>query len=77
MSWLAVIPSRRMAVALAINTRVWPFWRWAGVFREARGCFRRVVLDGLVGRGSHGDLVDLARFGARLDGGRSVLRLRP
>ena len=39
MSWLAVIPSRRMAVALAINTRVWPFWRWAEVFTELVDAF--------------------------------------
>jgi hypothetical protein len=32
MAWLAVIPEQRMAVALAINTRVWPFARWSGVF---------------------------------------------
>lgn len=34
MAWLVVIPDRRMAVALAINTRVWPFARWSGVFSE-------------------------------------------
>lgn len=32
MAWLAVIPEKRMAVALAINTNVWPFGRWAGIF---------------------------------------------
>lgn len=34
MTWLAVIPEHRMAVALSINTRVWPFGRWASVFRD-------------------------------------------
>lgn len=34
MAWLAVIPEQRMAVALAINTRVVPFARWSGVFSE-------------------------------------------
>jgi CubicO group peptidase (beta-lactamase class C family) len=34
MAWLAVIPEERMAVAFAINTRVWPFSRWSGVFTE-------------------------------------------
>jgi serine beta-lactamase-like protein LACTB, mitochondrial len=34
MSWLAVIPEKRMAIALTINTRVWPFSRWSSVFSE-------------------------------------------
>jgi len=34
MSWLAVIPEKRMAVALTINTRVWPFPRWLTIFPE-------------------------------------------
>jgi len=34
MSWLAVIPEQRMAIALTINTRVWPFPRWLTVFPE-------------------------------------------
>ena len=34
MSWLAVIPEKRMAVALTINTRVWPFSRWLSVFSD-------------------------------------------
>jgi CubicO group peptidase (beta-lactamase class C family) len=34
MALLAVIPEQRMAVALAINTRVWPFARWSGVFSD-------------------------------------------
>lgn len=34
MAWLAVIPEKRMAVALTINTNVWPFSRWSGVFSE-------------------------------------------
>jgi len=34
MSWLAVIPEQRMAIALTINTRVWPFPRWLSVFPE-------------------------------------------
>jgi len=34
MTWLAVIPEKNMAVAFSINTRVWPFSRWSGVFSE-------------------------------------------
>ncbi|NBC26488.1 MAG: serine hydrolase [Bacteroidetes bacterium] len=34
MALLAVIPEKCMSIALAINTRVWPFSRWAGVFTE-------------------------------------------
>ena len=34
MAWLAVIPEKRMAVALTINTNVWPFSRWSGVFSD-------------------------------------------
>jgi CubicO group peptidase (beta-lactamase class C family) len=34
MAWLAVIPEKRMAVALTINTNVWPFPRWSGVFSD-------------------------------------------
>ena len=34
MAWLAVIPEKRMAIALTINTRVWPFSRWSGVFTD-------------------------------------------
>jgi CubicO group peptidase (beta-lactamase class C family) len=34
MAWLAVIPEKRMAVALTINTRVRPFSRWSSVFSE-------------------------------------------
>jgi len=34
MAWLAVIPEKRMAVALTINTNVWPFSRWSGVFLD-------------------------------------------
>lgn len=34
MAWLAVIPEKRMAVALAINSNVWPFSRWSGVFSD-------------------------------------------
>jgi CubicO group peptidase (beta-lactamase class C family) len=32
MAWLAIIPEYNMAIALTINTRVWPFSRWSGVF---------------------------------------------
>jgi len=32
MAWLAVVPERHMAVAMAINTRVRPFDRWGGIF---------------------------------------------
>lgn len=31
MAWLVVIPEERMAIALAINTRVLPFGEWAKV----------------------------------------------
>lgn len=34
MAWLAVIPEKRMAVALTINTRVWPFSRWSVIFTD-------------------------------------------
>jgi len=34
MAWLAVIPEKRMAVALTINTNVWPFSRWSVVFTD-------------------------------------------
>lgn len=34
MAWLAVIPEKRMAVALTINTRVLPFHRWSGIFSD-------------------------------------------
>lgn len=34
MAWLAVIPEKRMAVALTINSNVWPFSRWSGVFSD-------------------------------------------
>lgn len=41
MAWLAVLPERRMAVALTINTRVLPFSSWAGVFST----FVRIFAD--------------------------------
>ncbi len=31
MAWLVVIPEKRMAVAMAINTRVWPFGAWPNI----------------------------------------------
>jgi CubicO group peptidase (beta-lactamase class C family) len=39
MSWLAVIPEQHMAVALTINTRVWPFPQWSGVFFDLVNVF--------------------------------------
>ncbi|MDZ7716421.1 MAG: serine hydrolase domain-containing protein [Balneolaceae bacterium] len=40
MSWLAVIPEQRMAIALTINTRVWPFPRWLTVFPKLVHAFK-------------------------------------
>lgn len=34
MAWLAVVPEHDMAIALTINTLVWPFNRWSGVFSD-------------------------------------------
>jgi serine beta-lactamase-like protein LACTB, mitochondrial len=39
MAWLVVIPEKRMAVAMAINTRVWPFEKWASIHGDLAAAF--------------------------------------
>jgi len=50
MAWLAVIPEKRMAVALTINTNVWPFSRWSGVFSDLVQLFDDSTSVGLQSR---------------------------
>lgn len=50
MAWLAVIPEKRMAVALTINTNVWPFSRWSGVFSDLVQTFADSTSVGLQSR---------------------------
>lgn len=47
MTWFAVIPEKRMAVAIIINTRVWPFSRWSGIFAELAEIFADPDITGL------------------------------
>lgn len=39
MAWLVVIPEKHMAIAMAINTRVLPFFKWAGVQTDLVAAF--------------------------------------
>ncbi|WP_300541104.1 serine hydrolase domain-containing protein [Maricaulis sp.] len=34
MSWLVVVPEKRMAISMMINGHVWPFGDWAGVYGD-------------------------------------------
>ena len=43
MAWLVVIPDKKMSIALAINTRVWPFGKWPKIHEKIVAAFSKVA----------------------------------